>query len=70
MIKKWIKRQGMITVREQILWVIIAFGMASTAVTLAMRPISELSFSIILERAFVFIISLISVVLVYKYNKF
>ena len=47
MIKKWIKRQGMITVREQILWVIIAFGMASTAVTLAMRPISELSFSII-----------------------
>ncbi len=70
MIKKWIKRLGMITVREQILWVIIAFGMASTAVTLAMRPISELSFSIILERAFVFIISLISVVLVYKYNKF
>lgn len=69
MIKKILKKRDQITVREQILWVILAFSIASTLVTLMMGSISGLSKIVILERLFVLIMSLVSVVLVYKYDK-
>ena len=65
MIKKWIKRQENITVKEQILWVILAFSIASTLVTITMSSLSGLSKIVIIERSFVLLMSIISVVLVF-----